>query len=276
MMHYLEGGMGSSEAFGAALGEIPYALANGAVYVESSQGHRGSEIWRPEDTMEEVSYQASYAVVQYAKSRCVEFYGAEPRYTYVYGVSGGGIRSSGLLERFPKVYDGAVPVVGAGSLDYLWSLHSIYEDNRIRPDGREAIIRAGFPKVYSDRLLPLPVGLLMLDVVKYKVDSAYFKDVTPDQRLTGTVTSVEPKKGVIVADRPYPHQSLFGYTLTFTGGAAKGQWRRIAGNQAAILVANPGGPPLDAVKPGDSFTIDDGDLLAWRAYRRQREKRDPA
>ena len=33
---------------GRLLGEPPYALANGAAYVESSQGHRGPQVWRAE------------------------------------------------------------------------------------------------------------------------------------------------------------------------------------------------------------------------------------
>lgn len=275
LLHYLEGSMGGSEMFGTALGEPPYALANGAAYVESSQGHRGPPIWRPEDTMEEIAYQASYAIVQYAKARCVELYGLEPRYSYVYGVSGGGIRSSGLLERFPKVYDGAVPVVGAGTLDYLWSLHSIYEDNRTKLDGRDAIVKAGFPQVYADRLTPLPVGMVMLDVLKYKVDSAYFNQFRSDQQLEGSVKMVNPKQMVIQAEISYPDQSLYGYTLTFTSGEAKGQWRRILGNQGALLVTSPIGEPLDGVQAGDSFTLDNGNLIAWRGYHRMRETRTP-
>ena len=48
LLHYLEGSLGGSETFGTLLGEPPYALANGAAYVESSQGHRGPQVWRAE------------------------------------------------------------------------------------------------------------------------------------------------------------------------------------------------------------------------------------
>src|SRR5206468_1314798 len=50
------------------------------VYVESSQGHIGTTFYEANNTPRELEYEASYAVVQYAKARCVELYGKEPAY----------------------------------------------------------------------------------------------------------------------------------------------------------------------------------------------------
>src|SRR5436305_907378 len=54
LLHFLEGGPGGNEKAGEGIGEHAYALANGAVYVESSQGHRGSAIYRESVTMKKI------------------------------------------------------------------------------------------------------------------------------------------------------------------------------------------------------------------------------
>ncbi|MCI0392687.1 MAG: tannase/feruloyl esterase family alpha/beta hydrolase [Acidobacteria bacterium] len=205
LIHFLEGALGGSEAFGVALGWHRYALANGAVYVESSQGHIGPQIYREQDTAAEISYEASYAVVQYAKTRCVLLYAREPDFSYISGASGGGVRSTGLLERFPRVYDGALPLVGAGQLETIWYLHSLYENYRpiiqskikdvadLARDGDigkvenafdtpeqkaafRSILGAGYPRGAIYQIQTYPVGFLMLDFLKYKSDPAYFDE----------------------------------------------------------------------------------------------------
>src|SRR5690349_1518498 len=69
IVQFLQGGFGGSLTPGNANGG--YALANGAAYVESTQGHTGLSIYKENDTPTEIAYEASYAVMQYAKARCV-------------------------------------------------------------------------------------------------------------------------------------------------------------------------------------------------------------
>ncbi len=74
-----------------------FALARGAAFVESTQGHTGNFEHQPDDTMAEIMFEANCLAVQYAKSRCVELYRQEPRYTYVVGNSGGAFRTTGMI-----------------------------------------------------------------------------------------------------------------------------------------------------------------------------------
>lgn len=204
MLQYLQGGLGGYEGAGTAAGHDGYALANGAVYVESSQGHAGIAAYEEDDTPEEIAYGASYAVAQYAQARCVEIYGRPAQYVYVFGDSGGGHRASGLIERFPELYDGAMPCVGAGVFQVPWYLFSLYEQCRpvllplkeplaeaCQPGGKldlsaaewpeaEAALRrllfAGFPAPALDTIRADATSLIILDYNKYKLDPGYFED----------------------------------------------------------------------------------------------------
>ncbi len=308
LMQYLQGGLGGSEHEGVRMGNHNYALANGAAYVESSQGHIGSTFYEPNNRPSELAYEASYAVVQYAKWRCVELYGKEPAYTYVFGGSGGGLRASGLLERFPKVYDGAVAIVGVGTVHYFLFLHSwleryrpaiedslpaLAEATRVpgsgdpfsvlkTPEERRAlreVLSTGFPKNSLWLLRPLRVGLVALDFMRYKLYPAYFDDFwktdgyadgdiksTLVEGLAGSVRAAEGRE--ITTDLAKANNELFGYTLTFTSGALAGQWRRVVGNAGPRLTLSSVGPEASGARPGDSFRLDNRDLLAFRALHR--------
>lgn len=204
LIQWLQGGLGGRDDDGVRMGHHVWALQHGAVYVESSQGHLGSTFYEADDTPSELAYEASYAVAQYAKARCVEVYGTEPRYSYVFGGSGGGVRASGLLERFPRLYDGAVAVVGVGDIPFIVYLHSrleayrpviqpalpkIAEATRVPGQGDpfgvlgtvkeqqalRAILSTGYPRHSLWLLRPLAVGLTMLDFLRYKFPR-YFED----------------------------------------------------------------------------------------------------
>ena len=127
LMHFLGGGMGGVDNGGVNGVPAAYALTNGAIYVESSQGYIGPS-YVGDFTQEDVAYKASLAVVLYARARSVRMYGKEPAHSYVFGSSGGGFRSSGMLERFPKLYDGAVPTMGAGDIGFGFQIHSLRDD----------------------------------------------------------------------------------------------------------------------------------------------------
>jgi hypothetical protein len=200
LLHFLEGSMGGYEITGQSIGEHAYALSNGAVYVESSQGHRGLAIYRPQHTLQEIAYQASYAVVMYARARCRELYGREPEFSYVYGQSGGGFRATGLIERFPHLYNGAAPIVGAGQTKALLLNYSLYLKYRGALEGQGSvlakaagdpfaalpsaesrkalaeILKAGFPLSQIEKVDKLPTGIFILDLLRYKVDTTYLDD----------------------------------------------------------------------------------------------------
>ena len=220
IIQYLEGGLGGDEKVGSRIGHDSYALAHGAVYVESSQGHRGTAAYENDDTWEEIAYEASYAVVQYAQSRCVEVYGQPSTYVYVTGDSGGGHRSTGLLERFPELYDGAVPCVAAGTFRAPWYLFSVFEHSRpvlqpkqvqfsdacepgaardlwdvlTTPEEKTAMRRllfAAYPMEMLGALRPESTTLLILDYDKYKLDPTYFEDFWSEEGYEGYAGSVD-------------------------------------------------------------------------------------
>ena len=60
-------------------------------------------------------WRASVDSARVARSLAAEMYGAAPHHGYVYGGSGGGLRSIACLEHAPDVYDGAVPYIAGGT-----------------------------------------------------------------------------------------------------------------------------------------------------------------
>jgi hypothetical protein len=116
----LEGGFGghegddriSPEEIAASIGW--YAQKFGAYYLESNQGHIGTNPWPKNPTI--YAYRASAQSARYARELATQMYGWAPHHGYVYGGSGGGLRSWMCLEHVTDVWDGAVPFV-AGDLD---------------------------------------------------------------------------------------------------------------------------------------------------------------
>ncbi len=311
LLQFLQGGLGGGLS-GPRAGHAAYALANGAMFVESSQGHIGPTFYEEDDTPAELAYEASYAVVRYAKARAAEFYGREPEYSYLVGGSGGGFRSSGLLERFPKMYDGAVPFVGAGVLKTHWhhaSLFSYYQPvlqprvqalrDVVRPGGSgnpwdaletdaqkqamHRILAAGHPRGILGSLARWPVAIRLMDFVRHKLDPDYFEDFWRKpgyggaagefeaelvEGREGFVRQVEPERRRLTIESVSAKDDLYGYTMVFTSGKLAGQWRRIESNLGAAVVSGEVGPGVEDVQPGDRFTLNNRDFLAWRAYHR--------
>ena len=116
----LEGGFGGHEGddrvspaeMSAAIGW--YARHFGAYYLETNQGHIGASPGPKDPTI--YAYRASAHSARYARELATEMYGWAPHHGYVYGGSGGGLRSWMALEHVSDVWDGAVPFV-AGDLD---------------------------------------------------------------------------------------------------------------------------------------------------------------
>jgi hypothetical protein len=132
MVQFLEGGAGGHETlisigydgngmawlFDLAFDEL------GSYLVESNQGHFTGEGLgvRPEGTRQsEIDlYDASAESAIFSKHLAAEMYGAAPHHSYVYGVSGGGLRSALCLENRPDVWDGGSPHTGVHNTTH-WS-----------------------------------------------------------------------------------------------------------------------------------------------------------
>ncbi|MDD5093161.1 MAG: tannase/feruloyl esterase family alpha/beta hydrolase [Dehalococcoidia bacterium] len=116
MFQFLEGSQGGSEdtvssAFSASQKLIETAFSLGGYLIESNQGHLGSDMSGLKGDMTILAYRASAETARYSKLVAAEMYGAEPHNSYVYGGSGGGVRSLNCIENVADVWDGAVPFV---------------------------------------------------------------------------------------------------------------------------------------------------------------------
>jgi hypothetical protein len=127
----LEGGAAGHERTVAMAGPLTEgaletAFALGAVLVESNQGHIADEPSREKPADFAVSaYLASMATARYARELTGELLGSPPHHGYIYGVSGGGVRSIVCLERGEGTWDGAVPcAIPHGGMFYALAEHA--------------------------------------------------------------------------------------------------------------------------------------------------------
>ena len=89
-------------------GSIEFAVDSGAYLVESNLG-RTSPF--PGDDWTVAGYRASAAVARYGRELAAEMYGGHRPYGYLYGGSGGSLKTLAGFEGAPDVWDGAVPFV---------------------------------------------------------------------------------------------------------------------------------------------------------------------
>ena len=99
---------GAPAGFGMMAGSIGFALASGGYLVESNQGRT---VMFPGEDSTLVGYRASAAVARYSRVVAAEMYGDHRPYGYVYGGSGGSLKTVGCFENCFGVWDGAVPFV---------------------------------------------------------------------------------------------------------------------------------------------------------------------
>ena len=305
IIQWLSGGFGGRMT--GDRGQSGYALANGAAFVESTQGHDGPPFYKNEDTLTELAYEASYTVMQYAKARCVEIYGKEPRFSYVFGSSGGAVRGTGLIERFPKVYDGAVTTVGGGTFKLHWFYGSLFDyyqkilepkadamSEAVGPNGKgdpfsvlttreekealRMVLTAGLSKSLVG-LLSNRFGFQAMSATKHKFDPGFFDDfwsfgyveqeVKPlVVEVEGSIKAADAANRTIVVDLPEAPSDLTNYMITFTSGKLAGQWRHVRRNEGRELVIVNGGPGVEGLAAGDRFRLDNRDQLAWLDYYR--------
>ncbi len=122
LIQSLEGGMGGGDQIGAS--DFGYYVIQryGAAYVISNHGHVGSNLSKIRyERFEKVAHRTNHLAMLFAKKVMKEAYGVEPNYVYVVGGSGGGQRTTILMEKYPAGYHGGVAVVQAN-----WSIITYY------------------------------------------------------------------------------------------------------------------------------------------------------
>jgi hypothetical protein len=124
MFQPLEGAhAGHEDAFAGAMGVLLGGLEMigprlGGYMVESNSGHIGDDIdQRAGDDPTLYGYRASVETARFSKHVAAQVYGEAPRYSYVFGGSGGGRRSPSCLEYGADVYAGALPFMGGGNIE---------------------------------------------------------------------------------------------------------------------------------------------------------------
>jgi hypothetical protein len=151
---YLEGGAGGHEDLLAATADQAFPeLADrwnwmfdlafdelGGYLVESNQGHYPGEGVGFKDDIE--LYRASAQAARYSKKVAEEMYGEAPHDGYVFGPSGGGVRSGMCLENVSDVWSGGVPHVGTALATMpLWSSQALATE-LLRDDKLEGVVDA--------------------------------------------------------------------------------------------------------------------------------------
>jgi len=129
LVQFLEGGMGGNEYIGPQ--DLGYYVIQryGAAYVKSNHGHVGDDLSKIGfEGLEKIAHLSNYRTVLCAREILNDFYGKYPDYTYALGGSGGGLRTTILMENYPEIYDGAVAIVQAETSipTYYFSLFSRY------------------------------------------------------------------------------------------------------------------------------------------------------
>ena len=89
-------------------GSIDFAVDSGAYLVESNLGRTNPF---PGEDWSLAGYRASAAVARYGRQLAAEMYGDHRPYGYLYGGSGGSLKTLAGFEGAPDVWDGAVPFV---------------------------------------------------------------------------------------------------------------------------------------------------------------------
>lgn len=202
-MQFLQGGMGGSEHIAVGFGGMDVAFGNGGYLVESNQGHIGNDLsgLRGEQTV--LAFRASAQSARFARDLAADMYGRAPHHGYVFGGSGGAMRSISCLEAAADVYDGAVPfMVNHGTLfNYNWSVMAAAEpvlreklgliadatdaggsgdpfavlDTGAQRDALTMLYRAGFPRGGEHLIGQIPLWVLSMQVLQ-RADPSYFED----------------------------------------------------------------------------------------------------
>jgi hypothetical protein len=109
-IQHLEGGLAGSEYTGYDSGGLFLADHNNAYYVESNQGHLG-DLRVLKGDLSILEWRASAATAKVGLEFAKEMYGEKSHHGYLYGSSGGGIRTIQCAEAPIDIWDGFLPIV---------------------------------------------------------------------------------------------------------------------------------------------------------------------
>ncbi len=216
LTQFIEGGMGGYEYIGPEDFGY-YTLQNHhAAYVKSNHGHVGDDLSTIGfEKFEKVAYLSNYNTMLCAKEIVKKNYGRYPNFSYVVGGSGGGIRATILLEKYPEIYDGAVAIVQAefsiimyySSLlaKYLPILKPDYDkivnttiaggsknpyavlDTQEKRDALRKLYNAGFPRG-AEPQMNVPIDWLIVflqDLLTLTPERVYYQDFWKKKEYAG-------------------------------------------------------------------------------------------
>lgn len=103
-VHFLEGGAGGHEKSPGSPLFMAWTQTFGAYYIESNQGHLDLDPGPPDPTI--LNFRASAESARYARTLAADMYGWAPHHGYLFGGSGGGVRTIYGLEHVFDVWDG--------------------------------------------------------------------------------------------------------------------------------------------------------------------------
>ena len=121
--HTLQGGTGGSEntvldainaynQFGVVAPQALLAAFDcGGYLIESNQGHFGDDLTGVKNDHTILCYRTSVQTAKFAKQVAQQMYGAAPQHGYLYGGSGGAVRTINCLESVKGIWDAGVPFV---------------------------------------------------------------------------------------------------------------------------------------------------------------------
>jgi hypothetical protein len=219
-LHNIEGGGGGSDEAGWSpddpLGsDVAHALAAGAYFVVSNQGHEGPDATHLDRWIHH--YGANVAVAEHARTVATSVYGAAPRHGYIYGGSGGAGRTIACLEHAPAgLYDGSVVYILPHVAQQVLCAY-VAEAARVLGDALPAVVDAtspggsgdpfagltveqraalatlyelGFPRGAEDQIHPVSIAVNGVVPGLRDLDPEYFDDFWTEPGYAGTTESV--------------------------------------------------------------------------------------
>lgn len=202
-IQFLQGGRGGNEHQGLVMGGLELAAENRAYYVESNQGHIGNDMSGLKGEISVMEWRASAQSARYSRELAEKMYGRPPHHGYIFGGSGGAMRSVNCLEAAPEIWQGAVPFMinRAPLINYHWSISAwagtllgdkikevidavdaggagnpfaVLETDAQR-QALAALYRAGYCRGAESQLEPNPLWILGMQIV-FGSDGTYFQD----------------------------------------------------------------------------------------------------
>lgn len=228
LLQFLEGERGGNEDVVPRFSGHAVAAPLGAALCESNQGHLGLDMSGLKGDNTIFEYRASAQTARHAQAVCAAMYGTGPHHTYVYGGSGGAMRTVSCLEGAHDVYDGGVAFMinRNGLMLWNWSLlawaWSVLEpklpavidavdaggggdpfavlDTDEQCHALAMLYRGGYPRGAEAQIEANPLWVLSMQIVA-AADPAFFRDapvtttVHEKVRVTAVRTTAELPPG---------------------------------------------------------------------------------